>query len=313
MSDISIIIPHRGNALGLWATIHSCENDLQRSSLDYNYVIVSNGEELGPETSAILKSLGNSGRLLKHEHSDESLSPPKAREIGAQIADGALLFFFDNHCLVASQYFDRAILDFENRDIDILHATTQFYTGGETNYHYRLKLDYNFWAEYSTYPTMPHKPYQIAACGHGAFAVRKSVWNDIGGYGPSSLLRGYGGEEMIFNLKAGLLGKKTFLDPKLGHYHFNGFRGYLRHYTDEYYTNLMVSAHVIGGEKWLYKVYESFSTGGKHLRMKSERSMYDLMVDAYERSKEYAQDVASRASESLDEMLLRYRISDVAM
>lgn len=312
MSDISIIIPHRGNALGLWATIHSCEDDLQRTSLDYNYVIVSNGEDVNPEVEAILTHLERSGRLLKHEHSDEPLSPPEAREIGSQIADGRLLFFFDNHCLVSSRYFERSVLDFQNGEIDILHATTRFYAGDVTNYHYRLKLEHNFWAEYAVQPAVPHKPYQIAACGHGAFAVRKSVWEDIGGYGPSSLLRGYGGEEMIFNLKAGLFGKKTFLDPKLGHYHFNGFRGYSRHYTDEYYVNLMVSAHVIGGEKWMYKVYESFSNG-KHMRVNSRRSVYDLMLEAYSRSADYAKYVVSRAETDLDELLKKYRIANVAM
>src|SRR6185503_8958552 len=97
MKDFTIIIPHRGNALGLWATIHSCEDDLKGSASDYNYVIVSNGEETSPETNAILKSLDKSGKLLHHYHTDDPLSPPEARERGAQIADSGLLFFFDNH------------------------------------------------------------------------------------------------------------------------------------------------------------------------------------------------------------------------
>jgi hypothetical protein len=43
--DFSIIIAHRGNTLGLWATIHSCEVELAGSDFDYEYIVVTNGEE----------------------------------------------------------------------------------------------------------------------------------------------------------------------------------------------------------------------------------------------------------------------------
>jgi hypothetical protein len=312
MTDFTIIIPHRGNPLGLWATIHSCESDLERTKFNYNYVIVTNGEELPEETRSTLLHLQKAGRLLKHEHSDAPLSPPEAREVGVRIADGKLLFFFDNHCLVSPRYFERAVLDFEKPEIDVLHSTTRFYTGDVTCYHYCLRLDYNFWAAAATMPLSWCKPYQIAAGGHGGFVVRQEAWQDLGGYGPASLLRGYGGEELIFDLKAGLLGKKVFLDPRLIHYHYTGNRGYTRHYTDEYYVNMLVSAHVIGGEKWMYRVLDSFINKG-HLRIGAKQNMFDLVMAAYERSAEYAQHVAKSARCDLDELLKEYRRNQVAM
>jgi hypothetical protein len=286
--------------------------ELESSKFTYNYVIVTNGEPLPAEAKSTLLHLGRTGRLLKHEHTDDPLSPPEAREIGASIADGQLLFFFDNHCVLAPRYFERAALDMNQLGIDVLHSTTRFYAGDNTHYHYRLKLDYNFWAESATAPQNDYKPYKIAAGGHGGFVVRKSVWEELGGYGPSSLLRGYGGEELIFDLKAWLYGKTVYLDPKLVHFHYAGDRGYSRHFTDEYYVNMLVSANVIGGETWMFKVLDSFVRGG-HMRLHPQVSMYDILVSAYERSAEYARQVQSRSRCSLDELLQEFRRNSVAM
>jgi hypothetical protein len=314
MSNLSIIIPHRGNALGLWATIHSCDIDLAKSKLSYNYVIVTNGEKLSADSKGTLRQLEKSGLLLKHIHHEQPLTPPAARQVGSEVADGELLFFFDNHCLVAPGYFDRAKAVFERMPaVDMLHSTTCFYSNDGLHYHYKLKLDYNFWAESSKIAQDEVRPYRIAAGGHGGFAIRKSVWDEVGGYGPDNLFDGYGGEELAFDLKLWLLGKEVYLDPKMIHYHYTGFRGYSRHYTDDYYRNLLASAHVVGGEKWLYRVFESFIKPGQHLRIGPKKNMYDLLIEAYERSAEYAHELRSKSVRSLDELLLKFRLESVAM
>src|ERR1035441_4641206 len=147
MPHFSIIIPHRGSPLGLWATIHSIESELFRSDYDYNYVVVTNGEPVQPETKQVLDSLRKTGRLLKHLHFDEPLAPPVARQRGSAAADGEFLFFFDNHCLVGRQYFERALKDFAEHDIALLHSTTSFSSGDGLHYHYNLTLPFNFWAQ----------------------------------------------------------------------------------------------------------------------------------------------------------------------
>lgn len=308
MADFSIIIPHRGDGIGLWATIHSCEDDLKFSTkkYDYNYVIVTNGE-LGTEVKQTLDALEKSGRLLAHKHFDQPITPPLARTIGVELSDSEILFFFDNHCLVSRHYFDRAMIDMQNPEIDMLHSTTIFYNGQSPQYHYKLKLKYNFWAESAAFPTNPMKPYKIGAGGHGGFVIRKSTWNEIGGYGPSDLFKGYGGEEMAFDLKLWRLGKTVWLDPLLIHYHYNGNRGYPRHFSNEYYTNLLVSALVIGGPKWFNIVFESFITGS-HMQIKSScpKPMYDLGEIAYKRGIEYSKELDKIAKFTLDELLLKW-------
>lgn len=311
-TDVSIIIPHRGNPLGLWATVHSCEDNFKGSELSYNFVIVTNGEEVSVESRSVLRNLESSGKLLKHIHSDEPLTPPAARQLGVAAADGEILAFLDNHCLVGAKYFERAVLVMRNSPIDVLHSTTCFYTNDGLHYHYKLKLDYNFWAESAKFPQSEYKPYPIAAGGHGGFFVRRSSWDSIGGYGPDSLFKGYGGEELIFDLKAWLTGHTVYIDPKVIHYHYTGARGYDRHYTDEYYQNLLVSANVIGGEEWMYRVYKSFAGPG-HLRLRPKKNMYDIMIDAYDTSAEYAKQLESRRVCDFNELLRTFQQKQVAM
>lgn len=312
MSDFSIVVPHRGSAMGLWLTVHSCEEELKRSPFDYNYVIVSNGEKLPLETLAVLDQLSKGGRLLKHLHTDEPLTPPAARQRGAEVADGKYLFFFDNHCLVGKQYFERSVADFEKLGVDYLHSTTCYHASDGYHYSYQLALEYNFWAQAShMVPYCEYKPYECAAGGHGGIAIRSDLWKEVGGYGPEHLLVGYGGEELVFDLKLWRYGHKVHIDPQVMHYHYPGSRAYSRHFTDEYYTNLLVSANVVGGEKWLYKVFDSFTTPGKHLRLRPQKDWYDILIEAHDRSAQYAHEVNVRSERTLDELLIYFRLNQV--
>jgi hypothetical protein len=318
VNKATIIIPHRGNPLGLWATIHSCESDLLRErdvKIEWNYVLVTNGEKLPVEAVATIEQLKMTGRLLGHIHSPEPLTPPVARSKGAAIADGELLFFFDNHCLVEPRYFARAFTDYERYRYGMLHSTTIFHSGDGPHYHYQLRLEQNFWGGTTHFCESDILPYKIACGGHGGIVVPKNVWNEVGGYGPDYLFRGYGGEETIFDLKLWLYGYDVMIDPRMIHYHYAGVRGYARHYTDDYYINLMVSANVIGGEKWLYKVFNSFvDTTKNNLRVTGSRDWYDLLIEAYERSAQYAAEVRARSKyRSLDELLEMFRSNCIPM
>src|SRR5207248_815115 len=119
----------------------------------------------------------------------------------------------------------------------------------------------------------------------------------VGGYGPLCLFEGYGGEEMYFDLKMWLLGKKNWIDPKLIHYHFNGTRGYKRHYTSDYYRNMMMCAFVIGGEKWMHTVYDGFLQEPKF----RDVNLFDCLMAAQERGTGHAQWMSGKRQKSLDE------------
>lgn len=310
--DFSINIAHRGDPLGLWLTIHSCDIELQNSGFEYEYRIVANGtggDKITKDLENIIHFVDKSGRLGSYKNYKEALTPPLARQRATIGAKGDLLFFLDNHCLVDKDYFKRAVLDFKTYDMDMLHSSTMFYSAEFKHFHYRLKLKHNFWAESAPVPHHPFKPYRIAAAGHGGFAVRKSVWEEVGGYGPEGLFEGYGGEEMYFDLKMALLDKSNWLDPKVIHYHYAGQRGYARHYSDDYYRNMLTCALVIGGEKWLNTVYASFT---KHPKMLTGKTLFQIMEEAYERGAQHALHMASIRHRTLDEQLAKFRDDQVA-
>lgn len=321
--DFSILIGHRGNALGLWATVHSCEEELALtksngvaedfstgSKYNYQYVIVSNGGDLDTDALQTIHYLKKANKLV-HVHYPEVLTPPVARQRAVKMSSGKKLIFFDNHCLVGKQYFDRVMHDMDTEGMDMLHSTTSYYTNQAHHYHYNLLLNYNFWGNSAQVP--PHwKYYQCAAGGHGGFCVTREAWDAVGGYGPESLFCGYGGEELIFDLKMWRYGRKNWLDPRLLHHHYAGFRGYSRHYTDDYYTNLLVCANVIGGEKWLYNLFESLVTK-QHPRLRPKKEMYNILEDAYFKSAEYAAQVSANSVYTLDELLEYFKYNSVAM
>jgi predicted glycosyltransferase involved in capsule biosynthesis len=310
VKDFNIVIAHRGPTLGLWATIQSCEIELARTNATYSYLIVSNGDKIDRDFEIMMDFLNKTGKLGYMHHTDDVMSPPSARQLAAEHADGEILFFFDNHCLVAQDYFKRSLADYAHFGdrMDMLHSVTTFYAGDNLHYHYKLSLQKNFWASSSVVPQDNLRPYRIAAGGHGGFSVRRKVWEELGGYWNGFV--GYGGEEIYFDLKAALFGKKNWIDPQVIHHHYAGVRGYARHYTDEYFRNMMMCANIIGGEEWMYKVYKNFSTN--YIKLPTGQNMYDLLMEATEKSAAHAASIASVRHRTLDEQLILFREQNVA-
>jgi hypothetical protein len=301
--DISIIIPHRGNTLGVWATIHACEVELEGSPYSYEYVLCVNGEPLDEDLKIITNKLALQNKLGDLLHSLRPLSPPSARQLASESAVGEYLFFFDNHCIPSRGYFDRAIKQMVERDMDCLHSTTQYYVG-ECHYHYKLTLEADFWVDSLMVAKDYEDPYRIAMAGHGGFVIKRSLFNEIGGYGPLEMFQGWAGEESYFELKLGLLGKSNWLDPKLKHFHFSTEkRGYSKTNSDDYYRNLMVAANVIGGKAWLDRVYKNFQEAPKQ---PTGVTIGELYQSAEERSRSHAEWLASKRLYTLDELLEKF-------
>lgn len=295
--------------MGLWATIHSCEMALLDAGFDYNYVIVVNGEEKLP--ADMLNCFGKmdpSGKIRQIIVHPKPLSPPSARQMGTIFADGKYLFFFDNHCLVAPDYFKRAITQMEEKKIEMLHSSMRFCAEDGVSYDYVLALEKNFWSNtLNTTPQHRTEPFRIAMSGHGGFVVRRDTWKEVGGYWDG--FAGYAGEESYFDLKMWLLGKEVWIDPLLIHYHFCGERTYKRHWTDDFYRNLLAVANIIGGEQWMHKVYESFLGWG---RSNGNKNMFELMVQASDRSHAHMQEIKAKRVRTLEQTLDYFKAQNIS-
>lgn len=318
MIDISIIIAHRevnsfdckscdtkisntsaAQPLGLWTTIHSIDMDLQDTNFTYDYRIQTNGsDKLHPDSYTTIEYIRQCKKLGYHNHSIESISPPSARHLATIDSNAKYLFFFDNHIIVKPGYFKRAIESMQKYDMDMLHSTTGFFIGQPLVYHYTSALEKNFWGV-GTHGVMKTEPYRIAVAGHGGFIVKTDVYRQVGGYWNGFV--GYGGEECYFDLKMALLNKTNWLDPQLIHYHYAGNRGYPRHYTDDFYVNILSCANIIGGQTWINKVYPSLAN--KYSKIDTGKTMFDLMDIAQAKSKDHSSWLDTQRSRTLDEQL----------
>ena len=187
----------------------------------------------------------------------------------------------------------------------MLHSATIFHSGEFVHGHYKLTLERNFWA-CSQEATSDSTPYRIAVAGHGGFAVRRDAWNDVGRYWPGFV--GYGGEEMYFDLKMWLLGKTVWFDNRMRHYHYSGERTYARHYSNDYYLNLLMSANIIGGEDWAFKVCASFL---RQSRPSSTENPFELMSKAISKSHEHSLWLKDKRIMSLEDLLVYFDNNNV--
>jgi Glycosyl transferase family 2 len=308
MKDFSIVIASRGNPVGLWMTIHSCELELMNSSFSREYIVISNGTTESGDTHNHMIQMKKSGLLAHYSHRPAPLSPPSARQMGSKFAQGKYLCFLDNHCLMMPDFFARAHADFEQLGFDFLRGSYRYDSFDDQHYHYKLDLKRNFWGSESRFPLKELKPYRIAVAGHGAFLARASAFREVGGYWNG--FTGYGGEEPYFDLKLALLDKKLWLDPRICHVHYVGDRGYARHYSDDFCRNMMMSARIIGGEPWMYTVYNGLNQSTR--AGQSTKTVYDLMIEANDRSKEHADWLESKRVRTLDEQLQLFVSEEVA-
>jgi hypothetical protein len=308
VKDFSIIIASRGNPVGLWMTIQSCELQIMQSGLTREYIIVSNGVPESGDTHNHMIQLDKAGLLASYSHRPDAMSPPSARQLGSKFAQGKYLCFLDNHCLLMPDFFTRAKADFEAFGYDMLRGSYRYDAFEDNRYHYKIDLKKNFWGTESLFPMSELKPYRIAMAGHGAFLVRATTFKEVGGYWDG--FTGYGGEEPYFDFKMALLGKSSWLDPRICHVHYVGERGYPRHYSDDFCRNMLMSANIIGGEQWMNTVYDGLSSSTR--AGSSKTNIFDLMMQAHERSAEHANWLASRRLRTFDEQLQQFVTEQVA-
>jgi hypothetical protein len=310
--DVSVIIAHRGPEMGLWFTIESCIMDLERSGLTYEFRICANGiEKVTEDLTRIKHYTEKTGHVGEFLHVEQPMSPPTARQMITENANGKYLFFFDNHCLPTPGYFTRGVNSMDIHDIDFLHSTTRFFQGEGTNYEYKLSLKRDFWTlEPYREPAHNLLPYRIGVAGHGGFAVRNSAWKECGGYWQG--FEGYGGEETYTDLKFWLLGKQVWIDPQFIHLHWAGERAYTRHFTDDYYKNMFMAAKLIGGDEWLARVFGSATKCTRFIKKgQIVTPMYDLMIAAETKTQEHAKWIAARRTRTLDELLVWFKENNV--
>src|SRR3954468_18864178 len=175
--SISVCIPSRGPAIGLWATIAS----LQAAGLTDFHVALSTPKI---EPHVVMESYG-----VNIYSFAEPMIPPTARNLAASYATGDYLLFVDDHCIVPPRVVEAIKL----YRTDVLHFPYRPQAGANapTYYHF-TGIKSMVEGDYVKEPLVDG-PSRIASANHGCFAVKRSVWEKMGGY--AMPYDGFGGEE----------------------------------------------------------------------------------------------------------------------
>lgn len=124
--------------------------------------------------------------------------PPKARNSGANKAKGSLLFFIDADCILRKNFFEKALNEIKDKNLDI--AGCRIFPLSNKNIDKFAFLIYNFWI-ISTQKFYPN------ASGHGIFC-KKELYKKINGFDEKIKLS----EDMDYCKRAAKKGKFSILN-----------------------------------------------------------------------------------------------------
>jgi len=203
--EITIVIPHRGDLTGLWATIASCRHAL--TGIDHEFVVVANGRPLEHHRFEAPD--------VKLVHVEDGIGPAAARELGAVGSQADWLFFIDDHVVIHPETFRKII----RRGHEVNYVPSMVGFNGVGYYHYIVgpKILTEMDADMANAPART-EAYRCVSGTHGQFMVKRHFWERINGYG--GIFDGYNGEEMYFGMKSVMFGVISVLHPDIPAYHY---------------------------------------------------------------------------------------------
>lgn len=311
--DLTVVIPHRGDAMGFWMACESVSIEADAAGIDYGFSVCSNGsDKLDPDSRQILAMLKQAKRLDYHYHNPEPMTAQMARQNAIDNTDSEIILCADNHIVCGRDSIKRGILDFEKYDCDSLRGGTQYYQQDVICYGYIIKPKVDGWGTSQTLLSNYYKPLKVACSGHGfAFYKRKS-FNELNGYYLSSLCKNYASEEILYDISSWMQGKNIYLDPQIIHKHYaSSSRGYSRHHTSDFFKNLFSSTLILTDEtsdNYVYHMLEHFQKTAKPILTKP---LYDILMEAEERSLPLIKWLRDRRLRTFEEQLKWFDENDV--
>lgn len=255
---LSIVIPSYQDPAGLWFTVAACITDLEQDFAPDDYEIIAVVD--GPDDDETRIILGMRQQQMCKFIKVDTRTPQKNRHIGLERAEGRHVFFLDSHVIVARGFFRRMLTSAQETGSALLHAGHCFFSKDTMAYGYNMDWKAQFWSTTAeNKPKRSDGPYRIAVAGHGAICVDREQYVAIGGYWDA--LNGWGGEEPQLNLKAWLLGKEVWMEPRTYHWHYMPLKRCLEgmQLSIPYARNFFLAAYASGGQKYLDAVNHHFT------------------------------------------------------
>ncbi len=234
--DVSIILPCKDEGAHLKGTV---DGMLQaKTNLTVEIIVVNDNSKDGCYNFLLEdKEEYKRVRLL----TASNLGIAGARNIGASIARGKYLFFFDAHIYVEDFWMDKLINTLEDNCADAITPTMKDMSGNVVGYG-------GTWNQYLTF-TYLEKPdkngAEVPLSPGGAFVIKRKVFEDVNGfdshYGP------WGYEDQEMSLKLWLFGYKIVVDTEVS----------VRHYFKEEHNYEIDYSSIIYNYIWM--IYSHFT------------------------------------------------------
>ncbi len=203
---VSIIIPAKNEAGNVKMTVDAIINT--PSSIPYEVIVIDDGSEddccrflLNDERYWQRKSV----RLMQ----TNGVGLPRAKNLGAGHAAGDILIFSDAHVLVEKDWLDKMVAIMADPGIDVLTPGVADYSN-PTSVGFGQTWNENLEAKWLAAPPEV-SPVPLAPGGFAA--VKKEVFNRVGGFDWGFKLWGY--EDVEFSFKCWLFGFSVFTTPNV--------------------------------------------------------------------------------------------------
>lgn len=250
--EVSLVIATHCNPEGLYLSVFSALNQLEKSDLNFEILIVADGGEPWKYEQA-----HENIRCLRLTGQNCTGSPQGTRDIGIRNAKYKNVLCIDSHVIISD--IEKWVSEHMR-----LNAAISFPAmvgvGAEMFKIYGNQMDFDgcFWNVLTYSQPKSWEPFRVCQCAHSALLIDRDWYLYSGGYTLEQ--RGYGAEEPWLALLAWMMGREVWLCPQIWHAHFmpvgrNDGAGQ----TNDFARNFMICAYVFGGIGYLEKIQRNFS------------------------------------------------------
>ncbi|MCB9149971.1 MAG: glycosyltransferase family 2 protein [Caldilineaceae bacterium] len=304
----SVIIPTINEGARLWFTLHSMllAWEAQGNSgldADHEVIVVDSGSQ--DDTVKFLQEpvMQQYVRLIQTNVS----GPGPVRQVGAEAANGEVLFFMDAHVLVPPTFFGDVVAAMKQpgiwEQVGAMHFPISSRGGLQDarTTHYELTLEQDFWGVQRLGDFRPQaEPLEIAASSHATVAVRQAHFDAVGGYNIQQSQ--YGGDETYLDLKFARFGYRNYVYMGTHVSHCTMRQMEYEWSLDTLFRNNVISAYVLGGKPWAEKLL-AHRLAQPDVEPERVHKLYRQALALAQRDFEFVQ---THAQYTLEEVLQRF-------
>ncbi|SHJ70638.1 glycosyltransferase family 2 protein [Tepidibacter formicigenes] len=199
----SIIIPCKNEVNNLKKTIDSLKNSKNKLKFE---IIVVDDNSIDRSTEFLEKTEYNDVNLIK----TQGIGAARARNIGANEANGKYLFFCDAHVQVPNYCIDELVNSLEENNADavvpsIINSSNNIIVGYGQTWNHKLEVIWHKERPENTTET-------FIGCGC-FFGIKKYVFDEIGGF--DNYFKVWGKEDEEISFKLWSFGYKIIVEPRI--------------------------------------------------------------------------------------------------